>query len=511
MSKPSFNRQLPYITKFFALIFGLMLAWGLVLLLGPTVEAQGDNSGWSQPVILFQKEGSISNPTLAADQTGAAHLFWSFESGVLGTKDGETQAKSAEGEAAPLEDSQGQLLYYARWANGEWTSPVDIVAAPRAAMPSAVIDRSGEDHLVWLGPHGLTYGRAPASKAGSAKMWSRQMAIDLMQASAQITTDGTGQLHVAYPGHDTTGVYYTSSRDGGVTWSSPRNVAEPSRKSKQAGGENTAADYVHLAVGPDGTIHVVWTEFFYPRSWPPAGVFYSRSVDGGRSWSTPFEIAGVNHLQPNIVVVGTNTVHVVWNGAVIIGGRYHRWSNDGGQTWSETQAIVPPKKGGMEGAPQLAVDSAGTLHVLTTYSGCAWYTFFQNQKWAEPTCIAGEQARASRYIEEPALTITGGNRLIAVFWDDRKRLWYTTKETDAPVISPNPFLTAVPTATPEPLVTPTPIPTRTPAPRSSSSQDSEATLRLQVSPGPPLAAGLIPTAFLVLGLVAVTVIRQRWR
>jgi hypothetical protein len=212
-------------------------------------------------------------------------------------------------------------------------------------------------------------------------------------------------------------------------------------------------------------MHVVWTEFYYPESWPPHGVFYSRSIDGGSTWSVPKVMAQGGFDQININVVDDNNIHVVWNGAAGTGGRYHRWSSDGGQTWSDTEEVIPAGLGGTEGLPQLVSDQSGTVHMLTTHlGGCLWYTYLANQIWMPPSCISGERT----LIEEPSLTVSEGNKLHAVFWDNRESLWYTTGVTNAPAILPekmkDQFLqsTIRSAATEIPRITPTLISTTQP-------------------------------------------------
>ena len=66
-----------------------------------------------------------------------------------------------------------------------------------------------------------------------------------------------------------------------------------------------------------------------------------------------------------IAVDSAGRVHVAWNGVVGVGGRYHQWSDDGGLAWSAVADVVAAGQGGTEGPPQLAIDSADTLHLLS--------------------------------------------------------------------------------------------------------------------------------------------------
>jgi hypothetical protein len=155
------------------------------------------------------------------------------------------------------------------------------------------------------------------------------------------------------------------------------------------------------------------------------------------------QIAGYGYDQIAIAVDG-EIVHTVYNGMVGVGGRYHRWSQDGGKTWSPITKINGNNDGGTEGLPQLAFDSIGSLHLVTTFNNCVQYAFWQNNTWSKFKCISGERAKITKDIEQPAMTISEGNKLHVVFWDERKTLWYTTKEVSAPAIVATPFVTQLP-------------------------------------------------------------------
>jgi hypothetical protein len=81
------------------------------------------------------------------------------------------------------------------------------------------------------------------------------------------------------------------SRDGGATWS----IATPHETADEA-----TVDRWHpwLAVGPDGTVHVVYYDTRRSASRTGVDLFYTSSQDGGVTWSSPQRETGV--LSPNI-------------------------------------------------------------------------------------------------------------------------------------------------------------------------------------------------------------------
>jgi hypothetical protein len=164
------------------------------------------------------------------------------------------------------------------------------------------------------------------------------------RASLAQSPDGT--LLVAYS-HVTGGVqnpYFRRSYDGGVTWSAPApifNSPHDLRQVEVAYNNNNVAHAVWrdgstlqhategawpngadtiittsdvvldpaLAVGADNVLHVVWAQGSNLH-----GIHYSRSNDGGATWTTPLALTDdTRHsASPAIAVDGSNNVHVVW-------------------------------------------------------------------------------------------------------------------------------------------------------------------------------------------------------
>lgn len=399
---------------------------------GADVHAQTPADGWSPPLLLAKiddGESPVALPMVAADVAGGVQVFW------------------RQGRWIRPGEPRSSGIAYARLDGGNWSRPIDVIA-PWQRLSSAAVGPDGSIHLLWQGSGNLLYySRASVATAGDANGWTRPATLGDGYANGQIMVDSRGRVHRVYPGVGSRGPYYQLSVDGGRSWLLPVSV---SRVFNQGAG----TDWVRMAVSQNGTVHIVWTEFKLPSGWPPLGVYYSRSEDGGNSWSSPVEIAGYGYDQINVAVGGDDVVHVAWNGMASIAGRYHRWSADGGQSWSGISTVLKGG-GGTEGPPQLAVDGAGVLHLMTTSGGRVWYSRWQDQKWSEPAYVpsgdeagippSGENvASRVRQIEQAAMTIGLGNRLHAVFWDSRRQrgvtyVWYTTRLTAAPGVQPASF------------------------------------------------------------------------
>lgn len=417
-------KQIPHFPLRVCMMFALLLLAGTLPARAFPGQAQS-TARWSTPELIYETTETIDSPYLISDAAGVTHLVW------------REYQREASNERINLE-----TIFYMDDRGGDWGQAQDIIAMAMTVSPTIAVDSKGLAHLTWVGPGStLFYSLAEVQSAATARGWEEPTPIAVANLNAQIVVASNDSVHVAYPGTGSSGVYHIRYDAEPDIWSSLVNVSP-------AAGANASADYARLAIGPDGIIHVVWTEMESPRGWPPTGVYYANSADGGESWSRPIELAGRNYVQGNVAVEGTGRIHVAWNGFVGVGGRYHRWSDDGGLTWSPVTAPVEAGRGGMEGPPQLAVDSGGTLHMLTTYGGCAYYLTWRDSVWSAPECISGREAMASDVIEQPALTITGGHVLHAVFWDDRERLWHTELDTGTPPL-PSIELSPAATDTPE--------------------------------------------------------------
>jgi len=453
-----------------------------------TVFAQSTYEDWTTPIKISEAPGNIRDPIILVDQSDKVHIFWRF---------------------TDLSENQNgtglDLIFYTQWNGLSWSQPFDLLALSDAKAPSATVDQNDILHLIWHGLNNtLYYRQAPADGAASISSWSKPEALAQSLLNAQIIAGRDGQLYVGYPGLDTSGPYYMSSEDGGVTWSFPVNISKTSRP-------DSMADVVRLAISDNGDIHVVWTEFQSPDHWPPLGVFYSHSNDGGRTWATPIEFAGYGYDEINIALGDNETVHVAWNGSALVSGRYHSWSSDGGKTWSEVITVIPPEQcGGSIGPPPLVVDSQGDLHLITTDGFCVWYTSWQNQRWKSPVCISGEENSAITHTEGPAMTLGMGNQLHVAFWLENREninipqsLWYTSLKTSAPKSTPRSTIPSLPSPTPQlndhPTVSSSSIPELT----VTSDLNGKEEGIVSSTPGKPMVLGILPAVIFLFGVLMI--------
>jgi hypothetical protein len=417
----------------------LMTLCALVGLQSAKLQAQDEDGKWSEPAELSQEQWA-SYPAAAIDPSQVVHVMWAH------------MVSQGDGSESP------EALFYARWDGASWSLPVDVLISPTGGHvqnPAMAADAAGNLHVIWSDGVNLYYSQASALGAGSPRAWSAPVSLASAQyAGAAIAADEDGALHVVYT-DPAAGVYYIQSLDGGRSWSWPVEIWSGLE-------EQIGADAARVAIDAADRIHVVWTQITLPNGYPPLGVLYSRSTDGGDSWSTPVDVADESYAEGNILTMGQEVVHLTWHGRAGVGGTFHQWSEDGGETWSAPIKLC--EGAGLVRAPALALDSAGAVHLAAICAEGLVYHYWQEGTWSAPETID----RWSRGYEpdQPALVVSGGNELF-VLWvaqgdeEGTGVVRYSSRQTSAPRVLPKPLAKAspLPTATIRPTARPSPTAT----------------------------------------------------
>jgi hypothetical protein len=384
-----------------------------VVLAGPAAPTPVGEP-WSAPQTVFTTADQVSSSALIADSAGDLHLVF-----AVGPRTG-----------------QPSSLLYARWHDGVWSAAVPVIGrGGTAAAPVLALDGHGYLHMLYEGPRWgqLEYRQVHVSRAADPTAWTRPRTVsDGGSLHSAIIAAPDDRLHVLYASRRGNVIYKHAARDG-RTWSGVVAVSavDPTQQ---------ASDGPRLALDARGRLHAAWTQFALPTGWPPMGAFYSRSTDGGRTWSPPRQVAGERYGQINVITRGADEVHLVWNSVVQIGVRVHSWSRDGGETWSTPAPITTRVSGGWTGNPALAFDSAGTLHMITAVDGPkdverVFHLWWDGAAWSEPEAVAGTDG-VTDYQESPAAAIGDGNRLHVVGNADKIRLWSRDRVVAAPALPP---------------------------------------------------------------------------
>lgn len=421
-------------------------------------------SGWTTPQLVFEGRGTLNTPTLVADDYGQVHAFWLFQADQLGNAD-----------TPPLQ------LYYTRLDRPAWP-PTDILIGQTIQLPvKAAMMRDGLA-LLWGGNIFTWSGISPGP---TARAWASPVTLQPVYPEAGLAVAPDGALWTIGGAGGTNEIYVQRLNPDTRVWEAPRLVSDPVNV-------NVAPDGTRLAISADGTLHAVWAEYQLPNGWPPIGLYYARSSDGGQTWSSPRKIAGSNFNQPNVLAGPDQQVYVVWTGTAGTGMKYFQESLDGGHTWADPVMVMKQLGGGSEGAPNLAVDSAGNPHMVFSHNGCVWHVSRENNVWSDPECISSGTT-ANSDVETPAMALGLGNTLHVLYWTDHRQLWYTSRVLDVPSRAPLPTPTAVIATATVLAPTVTPVPTGTPLPNYGPfAQPGQAT-----QPGVwAMVAGVAPVVLL---------------
>jgi hypothetical protein len=280
--------------------------------------------------------------------------------------------------------------------------PLTPAEARRPAEVSVAINPSNPDHVVaamtqsggpgeprvsnhtYTSTNGGVTWRALAAENADGRVHGDDAVVfggDGTAYHSYIAFDG---IRVDRPERASSGIFVRSTRDG-VRWSAPvavvdhLNTAIPFEDKPWIGVDRSAGS-PHR-----GNVYVAWTRFDVYGSDNPSHrsrIMFSRSRDGGRTFSVPLEISDEsgdardsdNTVEGVVPVAGPNgDVYVVWAGPK---GLAFDKSTDGGWTFGKDTIIAETPGGwdlpvrGLErhnGMPVTAVDLSSGPHRGTIY------------------------------------------------------------------------------------------------------------------------------------------------
>jgi hypothetical protein len=327
----------------------------------PTASAWGLEKNIT---IVPQKIESVSSVT---DATGNAHVLWI--------------------ETAPSEtDLDEPKVIYTRWNGSEWSKPTPVITQSGGlpVHPTLAIDNQQRLFLSWVNKDtgDILFSSVNSEVAHIPREWMSPAILpspSRLNDFPSMVVDAGGRIVVAYAVtiNENRGIYLTQSTDQGVTWSAPQRAFDAVTAGWDRIGEPK------LVFTDDGVLHLLFSQF-------PAGMdersgilFYSQSVDGGASWSTPDSLTEHKVGWSYIAAIPQKGLHLLWqqNDNVTV-STYHKVSLDGGKTWDAPRVIS--NTDGLASTPVISIDWTGDIHFLQTSTDDLEYLnewVWSGQRW----------------------------------------------------------------------------------------------------------------------------------
>jgi hypothetical protein len=308
------------------------------------------------------------------------------------------------------------------------------------------------------------------------------------------------------------------SQDSGTTWLTPTLVADAAA----AGWSNV--DKPRLALDAAGNVlHATWLHSIPAGGVGPQEIYYARSTDQGRTWSSPVRIAEGNVDWPRLIVPDTEQVYLAWNEATTNAGQanlatpykaHGQFSADGGQRWSSTADI--PGFQQVSGPLGLTGGGAGRMYLTAIGQGVGQEAVLLNAYWNGQAWVMGETLSLGQQAAVGNAAVAAVNpakgQLVAVLKMhdlDQLQTGHTGISSTGRGVESAP-LVPMPTFTPAPTATATPAPTSTPQPLPRAEIITGSRLPASDSGGPSgLIVGALFAAVIVVGVAVAAIWKKR--
>jgi PKD repeat protein len=237
--------------------------------------------------------------------------------------------------------------------------------------PSIAVGSDGVVYLAYAGWGGTTQSDIYFTKSSDGRTWTAPLRVNndggaAAQADPSIALDSRNNISLVW----------TDSRNGNndVFYSKSTDGGLSFSTNVRVNDVMTNAQSdAHVAVDPvnKDLIHVVWTDTRSAATGPD--IYYANSTDGGLSFNPSVRVnndAGNTEQGQSAIAVGPNRdVYVVWRDFRTAGRGsdiYFSMSSDRGATWAPNKALNTDATATNQQEPVIAVDASGTLYVAWT-------------------------------------------------------------------------------------------------------------------------------------------------
>lgn len=368
-------------------------------------------SPWRLPTPVFNQSQDTNGLQLLTTDGNQAHAFWS--------------------------DPAQQSISYARWdgedciasGNCSWTRPLSLVTGSQgsAGAPAVTVapDESDSDVLIltWNSYDGAVYfSKASGDQALTAADWSTPQALPVppgAHAIQPVIGYARGTIFVVYavPLNEQRGLYLTTSRDIGATWSPPTAILDGA----DAGWHIVGSPQFALDE-ENGQIHLLVAEqtIGLQGTMQARALHYIRSQGDGlteqSSFTAPHQlfVGTVSWYQLHLQQDQSETaaiIHALWQEPAAASSQelgadsgdtvalWSQRSSDGGQSWDLAQRILAPP-----GVTASASHQTG-IHLLHATSDALQHWHLAGNSWQESPGLQWQNSTATTAGAYPHATL----------------------------------------------------------------------------------------------------------
>jgi hypothetical protein len=256
--------------------------------------------------------------------------------------------------ATALSDDGGRS-----WRPGP--NPSDSGSTGGHGYADLLADRAGRFHAVWIDDRAGDPGLYAAVSDDGGRSWSPSRVVDRSTCSCcwnRLALLEGDAVAVAYRDAVPRDAAVAISRDAGKSWTrsgAPGGFDWRIEACPMTGGA-VARTPIEKGEGGERVHALVWT-----GAEERAGLYLSRSDDGGRSWGTALPVAGGDGHRGDLAA-RDGILAAAWDGPTPDGPQIAAaLSADGGRTWSEPRML---SAAGARGAQPLVVRTAEAFRVF---------------------------------------------------------------------------------------------------------------------------------------------------
>ena len=285
----------------------------------------------------------------------------------------------------------------------DYSNSVNAQVPHIAICPDALASAGYKIHVVW-------HGTGPTSQSGNimytsstdgGATWSSSVAVVNWAGlwHPRIAVDPVDPDYVYVVSHDSAvDIDFFRSSDGGVTWDTTVQTDRLAADDKTIKGEQT-----DIAVGPDRTIHVIFHSY---STGPPSNpyqdvkegdIYYRYSTNFGATWSdTKAQLIYTDTVDDgwwnNLASIEVNSVGTIQIAARDDKVYYIEKTTTGGWTTSQ----IDTSSGGWK--PETVLDSNDNLHLVYGKSLDVYYKMYDGTTWSNEQLTLAADSEGNPHI-----------------------------------------------------------------------------------------------------------------